>query len=136
MLADPARIRAAPDTPIRRISFAIGPLYVLGAISFCLGSAALLSPGAWSESWPTHKALLLIDIPFMVRPCAPEGMSSLRGATLCPLVDVSHRCFNCPLHRGCRLRSLSHARMHVHALTTLQTLRSSVLCFCVLLVEE
>jgi hypothetical protein len=67
-LIDAARIRAALDTPIHCISFAVGPLFSVGATLFCLGSAARLAPGAWEDTWPKHKTLLLINIPLFVRP--------------------------------------------------------------------
>lgn len=52
---------------LRRISFAVGPLFLISSCAFGLGSVAKLSPGYFNRTWPQYLYDGLVNVPYCVR---------------------------------------------------------------------
>lgn len=90
------RIRHALSTPVKRISFWVGPLFFLGALLFVIGTTSQTYLPYWQDEWSERRKLSHVDAPFFVR-----------SAPLPPHPPADTRCPHSNSSTG--LRWLTHA---------------------------
>lgn len=88
MVFDMGRIREATSNPVKAISFCVGPLFLLGALLFVIGTIFEMDPHYWDPGYTPAGNLMHVDIPFFVRPSPYQHVPRV----LCPGIQP-HRIF-------------------------------------------
>lgn len=67
---------------LRRVSFFVGPTFLIGSVLFIIGAAAGEFPGYFYEMWSTGKIDGLVNIPYLVRTASstPASLQSFAFA--------------------------------------------------------
>jgi hypothetical protein len=70
---------AAARARLHRVSFWVGPTYMVGSVLFVVGAVAGQSPGYWTRTWTPGRIDSWVNIPYLVRRARPAACALAAG---------------------------------------------------------